>query len=153
MYHDLNSIAHYFREFDIKILDKWSEITDSALDEIILNITTENRNLGYRAVLARLRADGIVVQEEQVRVATRRVDSTECQRCQCTPYIATADGRSASGHLLCLEYQERVKCFVADMESSPCTINGSYWNQPDCKRRKHISIIRRECTRVVLVYG
>ena len=54
--------------------NRFNEITDAHLDELVSEIVARLPNCGIRSVQSTLRVDGIILQRERVRESLRRVD-------------------------------------------------------------------------------
>ena len=52
----------------------YSNITDTALDEQVVNTHSRHTEAGYRMVGGILRSDGCFIQHERIRQSLRRVD-------------------------------------------------------------------------------
>ena len=67
-------ILLFCREYNIKLHDIYSDLTDEALDETLQNIIGLNRSVGAEGARARLRSHGITVPRQRVRDAMERID-------------------------------------------------------------------------------
>lgn len=64
----------FCREYNIKLHDIYSDLTDEALDEALQNIIGLNRSVGAEGARARLHSHGITVPRQRVRDAMERID-------------------------------------------------------------------------------
>ncbi len=62
------------RKFHIKLRDKFSDISDKQLDDLVKQVINVNQRMGANAVVARLRVLGYKVQRQRVRESLERVD-------------------------------------------------------------------------------
>lgn len=67
------TIQRRMRNFGINA-NRFNEITDSCLDELVSEIVARLPTCGIRSVQSNLRANGIIVQRERVRESLHRVD-------------------------------------------------------------------------------
>ena len=69
-----STVKRRMQEYNIRVSDTYSDISDQILYEKIGNILESYPNIGYRAVKSHLFAQGFRVQESRVREAVRYVD-------------------------------------------------------------------------------
>lgn len=69
-----STINRRLKDFNVRTSRSFSQIDDSALDDVIRNIKIEFPNSGYRMMLGHLMARGIFVPQLRVRESMKRVD-------------------------------------------------------------------------------
>ena len=68
------TIERRLADYNIKVRNTYSDISDSELDEMVKRIVQEYPNIGYRTVSSMMMAEGHRVQESRVRNAVRNAD-------------------------------------------------------------------------------
>ncbi len=61
-------------EFDLKLRQRYSSLSDEALDEMVKEVIGSNKKIGAGSVKARLQASGVTLQRQRVRDSVSRVD-------------------------------------------------------------------------------
>ena len=62
------------REYDIPLRGRYSDLTDTALDDTLRGLIGLNSNVGSEGARARLQSQGINMQRRRVRAAMERID-------------------------------------------------------------------------------
>ena len=69
-----STIERRMRLYDLSIRGTYSSIPDSALDDLVTDLSLQFPNVGYRMISGFLKASGHRVQERRVRESLTRVD-------------------------------------------------------------------------------
>lgn len=76
----IRTVQRRLQDLGLGRRQRYSTLTDVALDERVQAINSRHTDAGYRMVSGILRSDGIVVQRERVRQSLRRIDPAGSQR-------------------------------------------------------------------------
>ena len=63
-----------FSQFDLCLSDRYSNLSNDRLDELVKEAIGENKKIGMEGVRAKLKATGVTVQRQRVRNAVEKVD-------------------------------------------------------------------------------
>ena len=91
----LSTVRRRMCEYDLRVRDLYSSISDSKLDRLITSIQHENPNFGYRMMQGYLLSHGHRVQQNRVRESMTRTDpegvlSHWCTTIQCRCYSVSS---------------------------------------------------------------
>lgn len=70
----VKTVHRRLHEYNLSIKKSYACLSDEELDSIVLEISSQFKNCGYKAMRGHLLARGFKVQEERVRLSMRRTD-------------------------------------------------------------------------------
>ena len=68
------TIHRRLHEYNLSIKNSYASLSDQELDDIVIEISSQFKNCGYKAMQGHLLARGFKLQEERVRQSMRRTD-------------------------------------------------------------------------------
>ena len=70
----VKTVHRRLQEYNLSIKNSYSDFSDEELDNVVVEITSQFKNCGYKSMRGHLLARGLKVQEHRVRQSMRRTD-------------------------------------------------------------------------------